>query len=205
MKMPSTPSFAADLIVLPILGVLCASGYFLWIGPSLETIRAQAAARAACEAQEMRYRAARANHFRVRRTLQDLVAQVEREGGGMPPCSAVDQRIAQMAAIAQNCGVVIEEVNPRHMPQTAAHMATRIHFRASGSYSGFRRFLRQVETQMSFLDITHFALTRGAAPTNGDCQITWSVRMYSQVDEPVANREAPGRFRSAAGAGGQNT
>jgi hypothetical protein len=205
MKMPSTPSFATDLIVLPILGLLCAAGYLLWIGPSLETIRAQATARAACEAQEMRYRAARTNHFRVRRTLQDLLDQVEREGGGMLPCSAVDQRIARMASFAKTCGVVIEEVNPQDLPQTAEHMSTRIDFRARGSYSGFLRFLRQVEVQMSFLDITHFALRRGSAPTNGDCQITWSVRMYSRADEPVAARDAPRRSRSAAGAGGQTT
>ncbi|UCG33113.1 MAG: hypothetical protein JSU68_00490 [Phycisphaerales bacterium] len=205
MKVPSTPSFGADLIVLPILGILCAAGYFLWIGPSLETIRAQAAARAVCEAQEMRYRAARANHFRIRRTLQDLLEQVEREGGGMPLSWAVDQRIAQMAAAAQSCGVVIEEVNPQALPQTAEHLAIRIDFRARGSYSGFRRFLRQVEEQMSFLDITHFAMTRNAAPIDGGCQITWSVRMYSRTDEPVASRDAPRRFRSASGEEGQTT
>jgi Tfp pilus assembly protein PilO len=205
MKLPTTPSLGADLIVLPILGLLCAAGYFLWIGPSLETIRAQATARAACEAQEMRYRAARANHYRVRRTLKDLLDQLEREGGGMPLCATVDQRIARMAAVAQSCGVVIEEVNPQGLPQTAEHVATRIDFRARGSYTGFRLFLRQVEEQMSFLDITHFAITRGPAPTNGDCQITWSVRMYSREDEPVATRAEPRRFQSVSGKGGQTT
>ena len=205
MKMPSTPSFGLDLIVLPILGLLCAAGYFLWIGPSLDTIRAQAAARDACDAQEMRYRATRNNHFRVRRTLQDLLDQLEREGGGMPLSSAVDQRIARMAAIAQACGVTIEEVHPQDLPQTAEHLAARIDFRARGSYSGFRRFLRQVEEQMSFLDVTHFAMTRSTAPADGTCQITWSVRMYSRVDEPVAAQNEPPRSRSASGNGGQTT
>jgi hypothetical protein len=191
MKMPSAHSTGADLIVLPILGVLCAAGYFLWIGPSLETIRAQAAART--------------NHFRVRRTLQDLLDQLEREGGGMPLSSVVDQRIAQIAAIAQACGVTIEEVHPQNLPQTAEHLATRIDFRARGSFRGFRRFLRQVEEQMSFLDITHFALSRATAPADGGCQITWSLRMYSRADEPVAARGEPPRLRSDSGNGGPST
>jgi Tfp pilus assembly protein PilO len=205
MKMPSTHRTGADLIVLPILVMLCAAGYFLWIAPSLETIRAQAAARVACDAQEMRYRAARTNHFRVRRTLQDLLDQLEREGGGMPLASVVDQRIAQIAAIAQACGVTIEEVHPQNLPQTAEHLATRIDFRARGSFRGFRRFLRQVEEQMSFLDITHFALSRATAPADGGCQITWSLRMYSRADEPVAARGEPPRLRSDSGNGGPST
>ena len=176
-------SFALDLVMLLALGLACAGGYFLWIGPALQTARAKTPAMEACSAQEQRYRAARADYFRVRRTLGNLLEQVRHEGGGMPARAAVDQRIAEMAAIAQACGVVIEEVDPEELPPLEEHLVTQVRFRARADYSAFRHFMRRVERQMPFLDITHFSLTARSAPSNGPCRITWSVRMYSATEE----------------------
>ena len=188
MKVPVRFNFGLDVVMFLALGLVCAGGYFLWIGPGLRTARAKASAVEACLVQEKQYRAARADHWRIRRSLQELLQQVEHEGGGMPTQATVDQRIAEVAAIAQACGVVIEEVDPEDPAPTEEHVETQIRFRAQASYTDFRHFMWQVERQMSFLDVTHFSVAAASAATNASCRITWSVRMYSQADEPVASK-----------------
>jgi Tfp pilus assembly protein PilO len=194
MKASARMGFLSDAAVLLAVGALCAASYYLWIDPSLEKARSKEATAQACRAEERRYRATRANRLRMRHTLEDLLVRLEQEGGGMPARVTVDQRIAKIASLAQAHGVVIEEVRPEELPPEGEYVESLIQFRARAGCEDFRRFLRSMERQMSFVDITHFSVGSNGGPAQAACSITWSVRMFSQADE------YPTRGTSARGA-----
>ena len=171
-----------DLAILGVLGAACAGAYFLWIEPDLARAKDKEVSRQICRAQEKSYQAARMNHFRIRHEVQDLLEQVHREGGGMPAESMTNHRIATITAIAQDSGVVVEEVDPAQSDPVEEHLESLVRFRARTTYLGFRRFLHQVEQQMPFMDITHFSVQASSGRKGGACRVEWWVRLYSQED-----------------------
>lgn len=189
---------ASDLTALGAVLAGCAAAYLFWIGPNLHKSGSRSAAADLHSQREMVYKAARMRCMGIRRALHDAEQQVERDSGGMPTVSIINQRIAALTSTAQANGVIIEEVEPGPALPDGEHLETKVRFRARTTYSQFRRFLRDLEQRMSFLDVTHFSMSALSGPSNGTCRITWVVRMYSRPHEPLrAAANDPASARTA--------
>jgi hypothetical protein len=113
--------------------------------------------------------------------LIDAVALDRRrlkEIGGSPPLSSQkDRQIARVTALAKDCSVMVDQYSPIETVEQEDHEAVLLQFSGRAGYSAVRDYLRRLESEIDFVDITHFSIAKAPKEGVDECRLSWSVRV----------------------------
>ncbi len=117
-------------------------------------------------------------------------AQLAEVGGVPPPASLKDMQIARIAALAAECGLMVEHYTPLGEIDEPDHRAFFVQFSARGEFPAVQRFFARQEREIDFTDVTHFTITAPPAGPERRCQASWSCRISGtrQQEQPVEKR-----------------
>jgi hypothetical protein len=125
--------------------------------------------------------------------IADQQQQLEKLGGSPPSLNDKEAQLARMAGLARDCKLVLDQYSPTGDVDTADYSAVYVQFAGRGGFPQVRDFFRRVETEMDYVDITHFTLVSAvdpAKPAEPACVVTWSCR-FSGMPRKPAGSETP--------------
>ena len=184
-----------EWLILAGGALLLGAVYALLIQPSLESL-------AEIPRLERKMTLAEEGLARVTNTLQRVEQQIDEDStalsdmGGAPPlASQKDLQIARLTALASNCNVTINQYVPIDIVDHADHRAFMVEFVGEGSFVDIQRLFNRIESQIDFVDVTHFAIRSANHNEVSDCLVTWSCRINGIRPELIptestANRSA---------------
>lgn len=137
----------------------------------------------------------------VRRQQQALLSKIVQQrhqldslGGSPPSLRDKENQIARITTIAHDCQVTIDQIAPMGDIDTPDYSAVYISFTGRGSFPSIREFFRRVETDIDYVDVTHFTLTSSpVSPTTGaepPCVLTLSCKL-SGMPRPAGESDTP--------------
>jgi hypothetical protein len=192
--------FKLDNPLRPVHWVVLATGvvlavmiYGVWIHPSLELVaRLDEAREARTEADEA-LEQAHATFQRLQQRIRANRDRLEEMGGTPPPESQRDFQIARLTALAGLCDLAIDQYVPVDSVVASDHLAFHVQFIGRGSFAAIQEYFRRVETEVDFVDITHFSINsaNSANPVNeestAEALASWSCRI--NTSKPDAHAE----------------
>ncbi|GMV98271.1 MAG: hypothetical protein HRF43_09695 [Phycisphaerae bacterium] len=170
--------------------------YLLLIHPSIRSFAALNFARDTRESAVQELIEVRREHQALVKHIADQKRQLESLGGSPPSLADKENQIARITAIAGECQLAIDQYSPIGEVDTDDYSAVYVAFAGRGSFPNIREFLRRIEANLDYVDVTHFTLTSSpnpAAPTEPACLLTLSCKLsgmprtnaddFSQPDE----------------------
>lgn len=167
----------AEWLAVAVWVLLALGIYATLLSPSLRTAagRDEIAERKTAAVNEL---------LRTRQSLEAIQGQIEadreeleRLGGAPPTQERKDLIIARLAAMADAAGLAVEQYTPIDTIEETDHLAFYVQFSAHGTFPGIRDYFRSVETEIDFVDVTHFTITATPRGRDGGCLIQWSCRV----------------------------
>lgn len=193
-----------DNILKPREWICLASGlvaagaiYALMIHPSLQLHAELDRARAVKKgAQEELERVSTELQHVQHRIFEDKKRLAEL-GGSPPSAREKDLQIARLTRLARMCNVTIDQYSPIDTVEEEDHLAFFVQFTGRGAFSAVQRYLNRVESEIDFVDVTHFSITSAPEAAAPVCFLSLSCRINGMRTETVE----PGRSvqRQAAG------
>lgn len=181
LRLEEWVALAASVVVF-----VCA--YLFLIHPSMELVARHD------QASEQR-RQAEADLRKARERLEELQVQITRhrqrlnELGGSPPGAAERElQISRVTALAAACQLSVDQYLPIDTVEESDHQAAFVQFAGRGDFAAIRAYLGRLETQLEFIDISHFSIT--ADPRETGCRLSWSCRING-----IRAEDAPGELR----------
>jgi hypothetical protein len=176
IKLRIRPEWAALAV-----GVLAAAGiYAAFIRPSLASASAMTEARAQRDSATNDLLETRRQHQVLLSAITDQKRQLETLGGSPPSVDDRQAQLARIASIAHDCRLVIDEYLPIGDVDAREYSASYVQFTARGPFLRVCDFFRRVESEMDYVDVTHFTMTSSvdrAKPTEPACLVSWSCKL----------------------------
>lgn len=113
-------------------------------------------------------------------------------GGAPPPISEKDMQIARLTALADGCGVQVNQVAPIDIVDYADHRAFMVEFAGQGSFISIQQMFELIESQVDFVNVTNFSITAGQPSETSTCRVSWSCRING-INLDLAETPAPPR------------
>lgn len=162
-------------------GIVAAGGiYASFIHPSVLTVAAMGNARSRYEAASDDLSEARRQHQALLRAVTEQQQRLASLGGSPPSLKNKEAQLARIATIARDCRVLVDEYQPIGDVDTPEYSATYVQITARGPFPNLSEFFRRVESEMEYVDVTHFALTSSVnreKPAEPACQVSWSCKL----------------------------
>lgn len=193
-------SFARNEWLAVVCGLVAAGTvYWLLIHPSLRHVSGREQALSEMKQAEQQLEDARRQYEALRREITAREQELKQLGGSPPPAQERESQIARLTALAAECQLTVDKYQPIDSVELSDHQAFFVEFVGRGSFPAFQRFLHRVETEIDFVDTTHFALTSGDSQKDSTCSATWSCRINNmrtttQAETPRMRKTASGAF-----------
>lgn len=163
------------------------------IHPSLGLADALDAARLDRNAAMESLAEAQRQHQALLLRIVDQQKQLASLGGSPPSLNDKEVQLARVAGMARDCRLVLDQYLPTGDVDTPEYSASFVQFAGRGTFPQVRSFFRQVETEMDYIDITHFTLTSAmdsAKPDEPICMLTWSCKLSGMPRKPDGSKMA---------------
>lgn len=183
---------------LGLAGVLLAASgiYALLIHPSLASFAALDGARSARERAVRELLAVRQEHQDLLAKIANRKRQLESLGGSPPSLRDKENQIAHITSIAQACRLSIDQYSPIGDVDTADYSAVYVQFAARGPFAEIYEFFRRMESELDYVDMTHFTLTSTLNENLAEpaCVVTWSCKLSGMPRSQSSPEKEPGPF-----------
>lgn len=178
MKLRLNNLFAAREWICLAGCLLAGAGVYLGlIQPSMALYAQHDLAEEEARSAEKEVADLRARYEEIQQQIGQRRARLQELGGSPPPAAEQDLQIARITALAKACGVSIDQYLPIGSVDEEDHRAAFLQFSARGDFFALQEFFRRVESQIDFVDITHFAMTSSQQEEGAACQLSWSCRI----------------------------
>jgi len=188
MKLAWGTYIRAEWVALAV-GALAATGiYVSLIQPSLACLATMEEARAQRDATAKDLLDARRQNRAMVLAIAAQKRQLEKLGGSPPSLDNKESQLALIASIARGCRLDLDEYLPIGDVDTPEYSAAYLQFTARGAFPQVREFFRRVESEMDYVDITHFTLVSALnrdKPGEPGCVVTWSCKLSGMPRQPV--------------------
>lgn len=114
---------------------------------------------------------------RLQRQISESKKRLAEIGGPPPHEDQKDTQIACLTALAKRSGVTVDQYFPIDTIDNGDCRAFFIQFVGRGQFDAIRRFFASVESEMDFVDLTHFAVTASTTETSSLCSMAWSCQI----------------------------
>jgi len=159
-------------------GILVAGAcYALLIHPSLQSLADLPRCRKDRQAAQHELDQARTTLQRTQKQITEGKTLLSRMGGGPPPASQKDRQIARLTALADRCHVKIMQYVPIDIVEHADYRAFMVEFVGQGDFVNIQRLFVLIESNVDFVDVTNFAVSRVPADESSRCLVTWTCRI----------------------------
>lgn len=163
------------------------------------------------EESELQRQTAEMDYLDAVSELETIQARIEKKRqrletlGGAPPLETrEDIVVTHLTNLAVSDGISIEQFAPLDSIDAENHRAFFVQFKAHGDFGSFYRFLKRIETQVDFVDITHLSVTRVARLDESPCMIEWSCRINTRrVTDGHGRARETGEFVASTGKTGE--
>lgn len=185
-NLPRPHEWALIAAAMVVAGLI----YGLLVHPSLRMFTSLGQARDEHAAALGELEQARQQLDAVEKNIAAGRAQLAQGRGVPPPASRKDMQIARIAALATECGLMVQDYTPLGEVEEPDHLAFFVQFTARGEFAAVQRFFARHEKEIDFVDVTHFAITAPPAGAETRCQITWSCRINGTGEHNPTGRDA---------------
>lgn len=188
---PQTRKLPGEWIALGCALLAAAGIYAALIHPSLASVSALDEARAARDAAVKGLDEALRQHQALLARIVDQQLQLEKLGGSPPSLDDQEAQLARMAGIARECRLALDQYSPSGNVDTPDYSASYVQFAGRGAFQQVYDFLRRVEAEMDYVDITHFTLVSAADPSKPaepGCVLTWSCKLSGMPRKPAGSK-----------------
>lgn len=167
---------------LSVLAGVAVTGimYALLIHPSVVLVAQRESAREARTSAEQDYLRAVSALKSIQTRILDKSGRLEALGGSPPPETQEDIIVTSLTNMAVMDGITIEQFAPLDTLDAEDHRAFFVQFMGSGKFTDLYRYLKRVESQVDFVDITHLSISRSTRHPEDTCLIQWSCRINTQ-------------------------
>lgn len=169
-----------------VTGVVAAGAiYLLLIQPSIQSFANHDDAVTAKNEAEAELAKAHLEIQALEHEIADGRKQLTTLGGSPPSIRQKDEQIAKATALASRCAVIIDECLPIDTVNTKDYQSVFIRFSARAEFQAIHRFFRRAETELNYIDVTHFAINSAQGPGPSICQVSWTCRISGMpADKP---------------------
>jgi len=137
----------------------------------------------------------------ARTKLEQLQQQITRDrerlaetGGAAPSTREKDHLITRLIGLADVSHITVDQYSPIDVIDEGDHLAIYVQFTGRGVFGGILSYFHQVETEIDFVDVTHFTIrSLSQEETASECLVTWSCRINAvQADGVRTSLGDPG-------------
>ncbi len=154
--------------------------HFALIQPSILLVIQRDEAETSLKEQEESYQRSLRILHSIESDIEGTETRLAELGGAPPPENRKDIIVAQLTNLAVEDGITVEQFTPLDTLEASDHRAFYVQFTGQGSYAAWHRYLRRIEEEHDFVDITHMTLSRSSRNANPVCLIQWSCRINTQ-------------------------
>jgi len=177
-------------------GGLLAAGliYALLVRPSLELSTELDKARTAKAEADRVLNQAHLKYERLHRQIARAEEELAELGGAPPRASEKDLQIARLTSLAQVCGITIDQYSPLDTVDDGNYCAFFVQFVGRGDFRSVQSYFERIETELDFVDLTHFTISSSPTDPGGVCSVAWSCQINgTQTDgaEPPQSVHSP--------------
>ncbi len=166
--------------------------YFLLIEPSLDLGSRREEAAAAQKKAESELGRLQGQFQNLQQRVVDARKRLSESGGSPPPADKKDFQIARINALAELCKITVDQYVPLGTVEEVDHQAVFLQFTGRGDFASIREYFSRLESQIDFVDVTHFALTSVVKENSPVCLVNWSCRINGVRPDPASTPPAPG-------------
>lgn len=171
-------------------GLFLATGiYFLLIHPSLQQVGQEAQAEHERSEADRELTQLRLDYQQLQATIQQYRRRLKEVGGSPPLISQKDALIARVTALAGQSRVKVDQYAPIETVDQEDHQAVLLQFTGRGTPAAIQDYFRRLETEIDFIDVTHFVVSRLQKESAAECQVSWSCRINGMRPEAAPAKE----------------
>ena len=175
-------------------GLLVAGGlYFVLIHPSLQSYAELEHARTARRQAEQELERTRTTFEQTRQRIAEAKQQLEELGGSPPRADEMDLQVARLTALAARCRVTLDQYSPIDTVDETDHRAFFVQFTGRGHFAAVQQLFSRIESEIDFVDVTHFTITSVGNEATPICFVGWSCRINGILADAIEPRETAGR------------
>jgi hypothetical protein len=182
---------------------LAAAIYLVLIHPSLRLVGLEEHAANQRTRTEKELAQLRTEYQQLRAGIGDYHRRLREVGGSPPLASEKDRQIARVTALANLCGVRVDQYSPIETLDQADHQEVLLQFAGRATYAEIVEFFRRIETEIDFVDVTHFSITRTQQEGVRYCQVNWSCRVTGMRPQEPRDKAPEGNMVSIPAAIGR--
>ncbi len=170
-----------------LAGGLLAAGliYGLLIHPSLQLFADLDQAREAKHEAKSELEQAHAKFELLERQITNARKKLAELGGPPPHENEKDRQIARLTTLAHGCGVTIDQYSPIDTVDDGDYRAFFVQFVGRGEFKSIQEYFGRIESEIDFVDLTHFTISPGPAGPQGLCSVAWSCQINGMRTDAV--------------------
>ena len=162
-----------------LAGGLVAAGliYALLVHPSLELFADLDRARLAKTEAEARLEQSHAKFDKLHRQIANAKKRLAELGGPPPHTSEKDFQVARLTTLARRCGITIDQYSPIDTVDNGDYRAFFFQFAGRGDFKSIWQYFDRIESEIDFVDLTHFTISSIPTGSAGACSVAWSSQI----------------------------
>ena len=169
----------------------------LLIHPSLELFADLDRARTAKAEAENRLAQTHASFDRLHHEIANAKKRLAELGGPPPHAREKDLQVARLTTLARRCGITIDQYTPVDTVDNGDYRAFFVQFAGRGDFKSIWRYLDRIESEIDFVDLTHFTISSTPTGSAGVCSVSWSCQINGMrtdtIDPAQSAQRAVGR------------
>jgi hypothetical protein len=178
MKLRIDNPLKASEWLIAACGLLAAvASYTFLIEPSLELFSGREDALFAKDASADDLIKTRNQYQQLQDRIVAARTKLAELGGSPPLASEKDRLISRMTTLASATQLDVDQYSPLDIIEEEDHQGIYIQFAGQGTFAAIESFLQRIETELDFVDVTHFAVTAMPAASPPHCSVRWSCRV----------------------------
>lgn len=162
-------------IGLALVCALTSAGYIFGVAPVINMENERLALGKLLEAAKQREQMLASNQAQVANQLEASTLEVGRASIELHTIEFQNQRLAEIAQIAEANNVRINKMVPGSLVEGEKHDVAPIELEAHGTYAAFSRFVGSIHSAFPDVGIETFAMQSLAKSTDGDAAISLTM------------------------------
>ena len=183
-----------EWIALAVGLAVAATIYCLLIQPSMQSFANHDHALAMKREAEQELTETHLKIQALEHKIADGRKQLTALGGTPPSIQQKDERIGELTALASHCGVLIDEYSPIDTLDANDYQSVFIRFTGRAEFQTIHRFFQRAESDLNYLDVTHFSINAVQSPGTPMCQVNWTCRI-SGMSSAASENDIPAHVR----------
>lgn len=163
--------------------------YGLLIRPSLQLCADLDQARAAKAEAKAELSRTGTRLAALRRQIRQAHEELAKVGGPPPHEKEKDLQVAHLTMLATGAGITVDQYTPMDVADNGDYRAFFFQFAGRGGFEAIRRYFQQVESDVDFVDLTHFAISVIPNDETPTCSVNWSCQVNGVRTEIVPPAE----------------